>query len=558
MNAQRIFIRWLIFSLVLTALVFPQPVQAQQDDPNPPEQTVKLIFIHHSTGENWLRDDYGDLGRTLDANHYFVSDTNYGWGPDAIGDRTDIVNWPEWFGPQRSENVLRALYAESNQNSADVTRTLDDPGGENEIVVFKSCFPNSELEGDPADGPTPGEYQLSVGSAKYIYNQLLEYFATRPDKMFVLVTAPPVSDATHAANARALSTWLTTEWLKNYPGKNVFVFDFYNVLTGPNNHHRFSSGQIEYVNTRGGNTSYYPSGGGDDHPSAAGSRKATDEFVPLLNVFYHRWKAAGGAVTAAQPGVQQPTAAAVADSGSQSAGGAALPAGVIDGFDDDQIEYWSDADSSGSTLTCALDPQTAQQGSSLHLEFSLVAQGYASCGRGLEPVQDWSAGEGLALSVHSKHAGLKVGLIVYSDKTPFEVYFTTNAESVNGWAFYRFAWDEFSRAPWSTEGTLSAIDPRKMTDFGVTINSEQKVSGELWVDQLALIGRATASQTPTNAPTRPPAQPTRPQPVATQPQAQPPTQPAPAKGPGLCPSAGLFPLAALFWLGKRRRPAARS
>jgi hypothetical protein len=55
---------------------------------------VKLVFVQHSTGENWLADDYGGLGLALGNNNYFVSDTNYGWGPNSIGDRTDILNWP--------------------------------------------------------------------------------------------------------------------------------------------------------------------------------------------------------------------------------------------------------------------------------------------------------------------------------------------------------------------------------------------------------------------------------------------------------------------------------
>jgi len=69
-------------------------------NPNPPEKPVKLIFLHHSSGGNWLADPAengsgGDLGRALMENNYFVSATNYGWGPDAIGDRTDIGNWWE-------------------------------------------------------------------------------------------------------------------------------------------------------------------------------------------------------------------------------------------------------------------------------------------------------------------------------------------------------------------------------------------------------------------------------------------------------------------------------
>ncbi|MCL5957721.1 MAG: hypothetical protein M1358_00130, partial [Chloroflexi bacterium] len=55
----------------------------------PAGKPVRLIFIHHSTGENWLADDNGGLGLALRDHNYFVSDTNYGWGPDSIGDTTD-------------------------------------------------------------------------------------------------------------------------------------------------------------------------------------------------------------------------------------------------------------------------------------------------------------------------------------------------------------------------------------------------------------------------------------------------------------------------------------
>jgi len=268
-------------------LSLPRPCAAQADDPGPPGEPVKLIFIHHSSGENWLSDEHGRLGRALSDNNYFVSDTNYGWGPDSIGDRTDITDWPEWFTGPNSSRYLAALYAEDMQNSA-YTRTLPDPGGENRIILFKSCFPNSNLEGNPSDPPRRGE-GLTVSNAKAIYDELLRTFAAQPDKLFVAITAPPVQDRTYAANARAFNTWLVQDWLADYPGTNVAVFDFYNVLTDPGNHHRLRNGAIEYVNERGADTLHYPSDG-DDHPSPAGNLKATEEFVPLLNVYYHRWQ----------------------------------------------------------------------------------------------------------------------------------------------------------------------------------------------------------------------------------------------------------------------------
>ncbi len=263
---------------------------------SPPSKTVKLIFIHHSTGQNWLTDGYGNLGQALGQNNYFVSDTNYGWGPNSIGDRTDIPNWTEWFSSPDTATYMTALFADSDLRSS-YTRPLADPGGDNEIVMFKSCFPNSNLEGTPTDPPSAAGW-LTVGHAKYVYNEILKYFATRPDKLFVVITAPPLQDGTYAINARAFNQWLMNNWLSenNYLQRNVAIFDFYNVLTGPDNHHRVVNTAIEHTFVSGTNTLYYPSG--DDHPSVAGSQKASTEFVPLLNAFYNNWRACRGRVDA--------------------------------------------------------------------------------------------------------------------------------------------------------------------------------------------------------------------------------------------------------------------
>lgn len=278
-------------------------------NPNPPTETVKLIFIHHSCGENWLADDDGGLGIALRDNNYFVSDTNYGWGPEGIGDRTDITDWPEWFRSPHSSTYLDALYTEYGDHSGCYSRGTDpDPGRENEIILFKSCYPNSNLEGRPDDPLAPGE-GLTVSNAKHIYNDLLQYFATRPDKLFVAITAPPVTqDDSYAppANARAFNNWLVNNWLDGYPLNNVAVFDFYNVLTsnGGNadtndvgaeegNHHRWWGGAVQHIQTVDNDLAAHPTG--DSHPSQAGNQKATAEFVSLLNVYCSRWRGGTGA-----------------------------------------------------------------------------------------------------------------------------------------------------------------------------------------------------------------------------------------------------------------------
>jgi hypothetical protein len=247
------------------------------EDTNPPAETVKIIFIHHSCGSNWLATGNGGLGAALNRNNYYVNETDYEWDAepdDNLGDHTDTTAWPSWFNdtkmPYVYQNDFHAAYSDN---------TMADPGGENSIIMFKSCFPNSEVGG-------------SINDEKAIYSSLLPYFGAHTDKMFVLVVPPPERDIDSAPLTRQLANWLSdydNGWLGAYSGGNVFVFDFYNVLTGPANHHWVTGGDIKHiVAPSSGNELYYPSN--DNHPSAAGNRKATAEFVPLLNAYYHKWR----------------------------------------------------------------------------------------------------------------------------------------------------------------------------------------------------------------------------------------------------------------------------
>lgn len=267
-----------------------------------PASVTKLVFIHHSTGQAWLQDGYGGLAASLGASNYFVSDTNYGWGTDAIGDHTDVGDWWTWFRGPSAATYTSELYADTGIRSG-YSRVPANPGGENTVVMFKSCFPNSGVGGSAAD-PIPaiadnplkgaGMSGLTVGNAKGVYLDLLEYFEAHPDKFFVLVVSPPLREAdtsaASAANARALANWLVDPagLLAGYSAGNVFVFDYYTVLTG--GHHRLVGSAVEHT---AGPTNYLAYPTGDSHPSAAGDQIATAEFVPLLNAAYDAWKTGG-------------------------------------------------------------------------------------------------------------------------------------------------------------------------------------------------------------------------------------------------------------------------
>ncbi|NBD35316.1 MAG: hypothetical protein GVY30_04880 [Chloroflexi bacterium] len=507
----------LLFSSVLLVVmtsVTARPALAA--DPNPPTSTVKLIFIHHSTGGNWLADETpgqpsGGLGQALMNNNCFVSATNYGWGPDSIGDRTDIPNWPEWFTGPNSSTYLEALYNESGQNVGDFgawSRLTADPGGENEIIMFKSCFPNSDLYGTPDDPPLDAPNDpFTVANAKAVYNDILTYFATRQDKLFIVITAPPLMEsattAKRAANARAFNNWLVDEWLTDYPHANVAVFDYYNVLTHPDNHHRWHGSQIEHIQAAATNVSAYPSG--DSHPSSAGHRKATAEFVPLLNVYYNRWQA-GDTSTAPteQPTEQTPEAEPTsnptppaespptptdtpADMPSKS------PVGSIDDFESDSI--WGASADAGSAITCGPETGAVHSGANaLHLHYEILSDGWGDCGHHFDLVQDWSGGMGLSFWLRADGAPEWATLMLFSgdpnSPTPFE--FALEIEGQD-WTQMTFPWSDFVRSPWADDGGLDEIDPARITGYGISLGPGD---GDMWIDDIDLVKEADTAPDP--------------------------------------------------------------
>lgn len=220
-----------------------------------------LVFIHHSVGENWLKEG---MVQQLNARGYYVADITYGWR--EYGDHTDTEDWPTWF----QERVMRLVYEELGTMSAD--NSIGPAPGENRIVLFKSCYPSSDV-GDAVD------------DEKALYRSLLPYFESRPDKMFVLATPPPMIYLSTPGLTRQLCRWLTDRengWLAGLRTGNVFVFDLYNVLTHPDAHHRLEKGLEVHTEIQGADTLYYD-WDGDNHPNPQGSRKAAEEFVPLLD-----------------------------------------------------------------------------------------------------------------------------------------------------------------------------------------------------------------------------------------------------------------------------------
>ncbi len=116
---------------------------------------LQFLFIHHSCGGQLLADpgsssgesciyvshpNGGGLRGKLEGIGYQVNEASYG---SIVGEDTDICHWNKKFKDQMD----RVLHTK-NQDE------ILPEGVSNNIVAFKSCFPNNDFVGP---GVTPGD-----------------------------------------------------------------------------------------------------------------------------------------------------------------------------------------------------------------------------------------------------------------------------------------------------------------------------------------------------------------------------------------------------------------
>jgi hypothetical protein len=442
---KNIHVSWNVVLILFIALLIAPAIPA---DTSPPDNPVKLVFIHHSVGENWLSDDNGGLGKSLGENNYFVSDTYYGWGPDSIGDRTDIPDWMEWFTGQNRDTYMDAVFTEYHDDAAGYdyyNRPMTDPGGENRIILFKSCYPNSNLAGNPGD-PVGDSPDLSVGGAKYVYTRLLEYFRQHPEKLFIAITPPPEISPEYAESAEAFSRWMVEDWLDSYQGTNAGVFDLHAVLSSPDNHHTAEGDTVVYT-TGHGNTLAYPTG--DPHPSKAGNIKATREFVPLLNYYYNHWKGGNPSPRVTDRPVEPVDTPDAPTPGEPTDSSIGIPISSSDGetlhTDGGKIGgSWVTYDDGDSTISLS----TGEDPSSFCVETTIVPGGWATVETLSDEPEDWSAYSGISYVISAEREGIPYSLVLYAgegreEKTGYSVSKSTGPVNTGAEELISIPWSEF-------------------------------------------------------------------------------------------------------------------
>ncbi len=218
-------------------------------DPGPPPKKLSMVWHHHSTGDDLLK---GGLRQELDKNNIDFHDINYKEakvGDYVIGDRTDPPDFPKNFNTPEYFKVIAGWEM--------------DEGKHHDIVMFKSCFPASDIKSDEM-----------LEQYKGYYKSMLSTFKAHPEIMFIGMSTPPLTagktTAENSTRARKWAEWVTTEYAKALP--NVQVFDLFGALSilkgNPN---------------EGTLPPQFAVGKWDSHPAGGAGKAMARLFIPWLN-----------------------------------------------------------------------------------------------------------------------------------------------------------------------------------------------------------------------------------------------------------------------------------
>lgn len=222
--------------------------------PPPAGDTVRIVFLHHSTGGVIWNGGVPQALASYNAGHatdYRITEHAY---------PNDPYSWANY--PYDYWNLW---VANTGASMAQSQPNLDMIAGEYDVIVFKHCFPVSAIQADTG--------AASVGSSvKSLENYYLQYDALKarlrafPGKRFIVWTGAALREADttpgQAARAKTFFDWVRNTW--DEKGDNIFVWDFY------------------ALETEGG--LYLASGNAsaDSHPNASFAQRVAPLFVNRL------------------------------------------------------------------------------------------------------------------------------------------------------------------------------------------------------------------------------------------------------------------------------------
>jgi hypothetical protein len=208
---------------------------------------IRIIFLHHSTGQAiwdgngatfltkvvrkispklsrkfykksslpWLFDNYnGEVyNRYVIEDLIFPKKEPYSWN-----------NFPYDYYNIWVRNAGNETYMEEPTLEI-LTKTY-------QVIVFKHCFPVSNIQSDRDTGDINSDYK-SIANYKLQYLELRHKLLEFPRTRFILFTGAAqvksqISEE-DAKRAREFFDWVVQEW--DMPDDNIYIWDFYNLQT---------------------------------------------------------------------------------------------------------------------------------------------------------------------------------------------------------------------------------------------------------------------------------------------------------------------------------------
>lgn len=210
------------FAIRETSEEISSPTQTEEEKEASTVSDVKIIFLHHSTGGviweggvlSWFENYNSENNKNYSiVEQDFPKNYPYGW------ENYPYDYWNIWVN-----NAGESEYLEEP--------TLEILTGSYDMIVFKHCFPVSEIEPDRGS-PDIKSSEKRIENYKLQYNALKNKMEEFPGAFFVVWTGAAqvqgVADSSSAQRAKNFFDWVKNEW--DEKGDNIFIFDFWQLET---------------------------------------------------------------------------------------------------------------------------------------------------------------------------------------------------------------------------------------------------------------------------------------------------------------------------------------
>ncbi len=217
-----------------------------------------IIFLHHSVGRNLI--EQGGVRQLLtDAGYQFWDhDYNYIGLTDPDGNPTGYS-----YTIPGDNTDPDGLYRIFRQSLLPLPLNAFSGLMQHEVIIFKSCYPASDIVSEE-----------DLQARKQMYIEMRNVMDRYPEKLFIVVTQPPLNPAETnleiAARARAFAEWLKSEeYLAGHP--NIVTYDLFGQLAEDRD------GSPDYNMLR---AAYRE--GTDSHPNLLANQTIGPDFVKFI------------------------------------------------------------------------------------------------------------------------------------------------------------------------------------------------------------------------------------------------------------------------------------